>query len=181
MNPPTFRAEINRRQIWSAMSFALALGIAGAYMLVHGADPGSERILLREPLLFYPFMGLVAVSCPVLAVLCSLKLRGGSPLRVGAEGIGLSGAIRIPWNDIVAVEPFYDPLKPARYGYKIVLKDAGRFLAEHRDHRLYPRMLSALKTLGSPAFVYTYNLRFDPHRFDQVVRHYLGVADRRDA
>jgi len=177
MNHPTFRAEIDTLRILSAVGFLLALGIACAYLLLRGPDPDSVKAILRDPRIFYPAVGLGGALFLGLAAFGAMKLRGGSPLRAGPDGLDLNGAIRIAWRDIARIEPYYDFTDPALYGYKIVLKDADRFLAAHRDHRLYRRMLSAHQTAGSPTIVYTNSLRYDPKRFEEVVRHYLRESE----
>jgi len=179
MNHPTFRAEIDKLRILSAVAFLLALGIACAYLLLRGPDPDSARAMLRDPRIFYPAVGLGGALFLGLAAFGAAKLRGGSPLRAGPDGLDLNGAIRIAWRDIDRVEPYYDFTDPALHGYKVVLKDPDRFLAAHRDHRLYRRMLSAHQTAGSPVIVYTNSLRYDPQRFDEVVEHYLRESAAR--
>ncbi|MGO1073672.1 hypothetical protein [Lysobacter sp. CA199] len=100
-------------------------------------------------------------------------------MKAGPEGLDLNGSIKIGWSDIAGVEAYTDLTSSALHGYKIVLNDADRFLAAHRDHRRYKRMVSAYSTVGSPVVVYTNGLRFDDDKFLRVVEHYLGEAGRR--
>jgi|GEM_PF-4055444 len=177
MNYPTFTADIAKGKVLLASAFLLALGIGCAYLLLRGPDPDSLRSFLRDPRLFYPMTALGCVLGLGLAALGAIKVRGGSPLKAGPEGLDLNGTIRIKWSDIAGVQAHADITGSGLHGYKILLKDPERFLAAHRDHRFYKRMASTHSTVGTPVLVYTNGLRFDERKFEQVVAHYLGVGN----
>lgn len=179
MNYPSFSAGIDKGKLLLSSAFLLALAVVCGYLLLRGPDPDSLRSFLRDARIFYPMTGLGCALSLVLAVVGALKLRGGSALKAGPEGLDLAGSIRVRWDDIAAVEPHVDIVGSGLRGYKVALKDPERFLAAHRDHRLYKRMRSAHSTVGSPVLVYTNGLRFDDGKFMAVVAHYLDEAGRR--
>lgn len=174
MNHPSVTAEIARGKLLLASAFLLALGIGCAYLLLRGPDPDSLRATLRDPRIFYPMTALGCVVGLASAAFGAIKARGGSPLKAGPEGLDLNGAIRIKWSEIADVQAHVDITGSGLHGYRILLKDPERFLAAHRDHRLYKRMASAHSTVGTPVLVYTNGLRLDERRFQDVVAHYLG-------
>ncbi|KRA17384.1 hypothetical protein [Lysobacter sp. Root604] len=176
MNTPTFSADIHKGKVLISSLFLFALGLAAAYMAYRGPDPNSLKAMLRNPAIFYPMTVLGALLFLGLGLLGMAKLRGGSPLRAGPEGLDLSGDIKIRWNDIAGIERYTDFTTPSLNGYKVLLKDADRFLAAHRDHRLYKRMLSTHSTVSTPVVVYTNSLQMDHDRFQRVVGHYLATG-----
>lgn len=81
-------------------------------------------------------------------------------------------------DDVVGIEAYTDFIDPALNGYQVLLRDADRFLAAHRQHRRYRRMRSTHATVATPVVVYTNALRLDHRKFEDVAGHYLAADAR---